>query len=169
MTKPDDRTAFTGLIQTNKGIIFKICHTYCRNKQDTEDLAQEIIYRLWKSFHHYDPSLKFTTWMYKVALNVAISFYRKDKMSRHTFGLSEDVLQIEDNKDSSTELEEKSWLLQSFIQKFKELDRALILLYLEDKSYKEIADILGITETNVATKINRVKEKLRQKFTIINK
>jgi RNA polymerase sigma factor (sigma-70 family) len=102
--------------------------------------------------------------MYRVALNVAISFYRKEKSTVSTVNLHEHLIEIPDTGED-TGIEESISLLQQFIYGFKELDRALILLYLEDKSYKEIAGILGITETNVATKISRIKDKLKQQFT----
>lgn len=164
MNTSPDREIFLNLIQDNRRIIFKICHSYCNHKTDREDLAQEIIYQLWKSYHSYNNEFKFSTWMYRVALNVAISFYRKEKRSANTFSLSEELLEIKDDAEHSIELEENISLLQQFIHGFKELDRALIILYLEDKSYKEIAEVLGISTTNAATKISRVKEKLKQKF-----
>lgn len=160
---------FTSLIQANRKIIFKICNSYCRNKHDREDLAQEIVYQLWKSFGSFDSSYKFSTWMYRVALNTAISFYRKEKKSKDTISIEEHLIEIADDEFHSNEADENFNLLQKFINELKELDRALMILYLEDKNYKEIAEILGITETNVATKISRIKEKIKQKFTNIQK
>ena len=157
-----DKDLFLQLIEENKGIIIKICNSYCRNKSDLDDLAQEIIYQLWRSGHSFDKSQRFSTWMYRVALNVAISFYRKglkESMIESLSGAEEQIAE-----DSSYEGEEDLSKLQQFIYELKELDKALMILYLESKSYREIADILGITETNVATKINRIKEKLKQKF-----
>ncbi len=150
-------------ISDNQKIIYKICNSYCSNKDDREDLAQEIIYQLLKSYHSFNESYKFSTWMYRVALNVAISFYRKSKTAdKITY---EPVLP--DHKDdvhSTAELENNLAILKRFINELKELDKALMILYLESKSYKEIAEILGISETNVATKISRIKEILKQKF-----
>lgn len=164
MTAPPDKKIFLNLILDNRRIIFKICSAYCSNKNDREDLAQEIIYQLWKSLSDYNSGFKFSTWMYRVALNVAISFYRKGKISANTFSLSEELLEIKDDAEHSIQLEENILRLQQFIHGFKELDRALIILYLENKSYNEIAEVLGISTTNVATKISRLKEKLKQKF-----
>jgi RNA polymerase sigma-70 factor (ECF subfamily) len=101
--------------------------------------------------------------MYRVALNVAISFYRKEKRSIPALSLTDHLLEIADKQDNS-ETEERLNQLQQFINQLKELDRALIILYLEEKSYSEIAEILGITETNVATKISRIKTRLKQQF-----
>ncbi len=154
---------FLQLIQANRGILYKICNAYCKNTNDREDLAQEIIYQLWKSGKSFDAAHTFSTWMYRVALNVAITFYRKQKQA-HTAMVGEDLENIEDTTAANTETDEKLRLLQQFLGELKELDRALMLLYLEARSYSEIADIIGITETNVATKISRIKEQLKQKF-----
>jgi len=154
---------FLQLIRANRGILYKICNAYCKNNSDREDLAQEMIYQLWKSGKSFDAANTFSTWMYRVALNVAISFYRKQKHAPLA-AIGEELEHIEDSTAASTQTEENIKLLQLFIGELKELDRALMLLYLEAKSYSEIADIIGITPTNVATKISRIKEKLKQKF-----
>jgi RNA polymerase sigma factor (sigma-70 family) len=106
--------------------------------------------------------------MYRVALNTAISFYRKENKNNPLVSIKEHHTNIEEKNDEEKDVEENINLLQQFINELKELDRALIILYLEEKSYTEIAEILGITETNVATKISRIKEKLKQKFLTIN-
>jgi len=159
---------FLQLIQENKRIIFKICNSYCHNKTDREDLAQEIIYQLWKSGNSFNADHKFSTWMYRIALNTAISFYRKEKKSKPVISFPEHFIDIEDKDDGTGITESNINLLQKFINQLPELERALMILYLEEKSYAEIADILGITETNVATKISRTKEKLKQKFLTSN-
>jgi RNA polymerase sigma-70 factor (ECF subfamily) len=159
-----DTEEFLQLIQENKKIIFKICNSYCYNKNDREDLAQEIIYQLWKSGKSFNADHKFSTWMYRIALNTAISIYRKEKKSERTISFTEHFIEVEDVSESPDALQTNIHLLQQFINELKELDRALMILYLEEKSYGEIAEILGITETNVATKISRNKEKLKQKF-----
>ncbi len=164
MNNPIDRKEFVKLIQENKGIIFKICNSYCHNKEKREDLAQEIVYQLWRSSHSFHANLKFSTWMYRVALNVAISYYRKSKRSDTMVSLSDNLIDIENEDDDiEDEYEKNRKLLQQFINELKELDRTLIILFLEAKSYMEIAEILGMTETNVATKIYRIKDQLKQK------
>lgn len=162
-----DKEEFSKLMQENKGIVFKVCNSYCSNKNDIEDLAQEIIFQLWKSYSNYNASYKFTTWMYKIALNTAISFYRKVKKTHNTISFEEHLIEIADNNEAAINNQNIN-LLQHFINELKELDKALMILYLEEKTYKEIAEIIGITETNVATKINRIKEKLKQKFSTYN-
>lgn len=155
---------FTRLIKENKGIIYKICNSYCSDKDDRDDLAQEIIYNLWKSFEKYNAEFKFSTWMYRIALNVAISFYRQEKKHKNKNPVSEELIVFEDDTGQKNEIENNLNLLQQFISELKEIDKAIILLYLDDKPHREIAEITGFTETNVATKINRIKEKLKTKF-----
>ena len=164
----DNKEKFIQLLQQNKGIIYKVCNTYCSNKDNRDDLAQEIVYQLWRSFHHFNERLKFSTWMYRVALNVAISYYRKENKFKLHDELSENLVWFEDN--APDEIEDDLSVLLKFINELKEIDRSIMLLYLDDKSYKEIAEITGVTETNVSTRINRIKEKLRKHFiTIKNK
>lgn len=162
-TEPGKET-FVNLINENKRIIYKICNAYCRRKDERDDLAQEIVYQLWKSYKSFNPGFKFTTWMYRIALNVAISYYRKEKKSGSKIIYTENLLELEENQDASLESEKELNLLQQFISELKEIDRSIMILYLDDKSYKEIADIMGLTETNVATKISRIKELLRHNF-----
>jgi RNA polymerase sigma factor (sigma-70 family) len=156
---------FLKLIQNNKGILFKISNSYCRNRDDREDLMQEIVYQLWKSAGGFDPNRKFSTWMYRIALNVAISYYRRQRRSglRITFGGDLHLMELADSP-AEQDTEEKIELLQQFISEQNELDKALMILYLEERPYKEIAEILGITETNVATKLSRIKGRLKQHF-----
>lgn len=162
MSSANNHPDFLALILENKGIILKICALYCPDKHSREDLTQEIIYQLWRSGRSYDATHRFSTWMYRVALNVAISFYRAGKRRKADHSLSTFHLEIEDvSSDMSQEKERLAWL-QACVQGLKEFDRALILLYFEEKSYREIAEILGLTETNVATKISRIKDKLKQ-------
>ena len=154
---------FLSIIEENKRIIFKICNAYCQNAADREDLAQEIIYQVWKSWNSFNTNFKLSTWMYRIALNVAISFYRKEKKTTETVFMGDHLIEIID-ENLEEGLETNLNALQQFINELKELDRALMILYLEEKSHKEIAEIIGISTTNVATKIGRIKEQLKQKF-----
>jgi RNA polymerase sigma-70 factor (ECF subfamily) len=164
-----DKDIFVQLMDDHKGIIIKICNTYCQDKNDREDLAQEILYQLWRAMDKYDKDQRFSTWMYRVALNVAISFYRKNKINNHLISFSNQTAELADQQDEKKELETDIGQLQQFISELKELDRALMFLYLESKTYREIAEILGISETNVASRINRIKEKLKLRFTALKK
>jgi RNA polymerase sigma factor (sigma-70 family) len=156
---------FLQLIRDNKGILFKISNSYCPNRDDREDLMQEIIYQLWKSASSFDITRKFSTWMYRIALNVAISFYRQQRRSglRIAFGGDLHLMELADPEEDP-ETGEKIEMLQHFISELNALDKALMILYLEDRPYREIAEILGITETNVATKLSRIKSRLKQFF-----
>jgi len=158
-----EKESFLTLIHENQRIIFMICNVYCKNKSEREDLSQEIIYHLWKSGKSYKAVHTFSTWMYKVALNVAISFYRR-KLTSPVISFRENYPEIADNHESSDKLEEDIIHLQRFITELKELDKAVMLLYLEEKTYKAIAEIVGISETNTATKINRIKNMLKTNF-----
>jgi len=164
MNSPAGTISFTNLIAENRNILFKVCNAYCRNKSDIDDLAQEMVFQLWKSYERYDPAFKFQTWMYRVVLNVAISFYRKSKNAASTVGMSEHLIDIEDLTDLSEQTETDLQLLQQFIHELKDLDRGLMILYLEEKPYKEIAEIIGISESNVSTRISRIKDQLKQRF-----
>jgi RNA polymerase sigma factor (sigma-70 family) len=158
---------FITIIEKNKGIIHKVANSYCMDEEDRKDLVQEIIIQLWQSFGKYDPQYSLSTWMYRIALNVAISFYRKDTRRKDiSVPLSEDImLFVKDNEPDETET--NIGLLQQFLADLKELDRALMILYLEEKSHKEMAEIVGLSTTNIATKIGRIKEKLKIKFATI--
>lgn len=164
MNSSHKKEEFLAVIKNNKGIIYKIVNSYSKNFEDRKDITQEIIIQLWKSFEKYDEQYKHTTWIYRISLNVAISFYRKERsreklsqpFSEGIFHFPEEIISNEKESNLNT--------LQEFIQELKDLDKALILLYLEEKSHKEMAQIIGITETNVATKIGRIKKVLKQKF-----
>lgn len=159
-----EKDTFELLIESNKGIIYKVANAYCKDEEDRKDLVQEIVIQLWKSLDRYDDSFKISTWIYRIALNVAISFFRKEsKRKASQTSISEGIFNLKE-EESGTELESNLNLLQQFISELKELDRALMLLYLEQKTHKEMADILGLSESNIATKISRIREKLRVRF-----
>ena len=153
---------FQTLVDEHKKIVYKICNSYCRNRDDREDLAQEIVAQLWQSFGSFDERRRFSTWMYRIALNVAISFYRRESTrTRHVISSDENLLEaVDETVDQSEDVQ----LLYQFIERLDPLDKALILLYLDGNSYQETAGVLGISETNVATKINRLKVQLKQDF-----
>jgi RNA polymerase sigma factor (sigma-70 family) len=169
MSKIEKSDRFLSTIEINKGIIYKITNSYCKDPEDRKDLVQEIISQLWKSFDNYSDQYKYSTWIYRIALNVAISYYRKENR-RKTIStpLSEGIFSFADLHEN-TETESNLGFLQLFILDLKDLDKALMLLYLEEKSHKEIAEIIGISETNVATKVGRIKAFLKQKFSTLEK
>lgn len=154
---------FQELIEQNKGILYKVARTYCQNENERQDLIQEMMIQVWQSFHKYNSEFKISTWLYRISINVAISYYRKNviKINRNV-PLTKDVTQIKEDEKAEKELQLS--MLDQFISELKELDKALMLLYLEDKSHNEIAEILGITVGNVGTKVGRIKDKLKQRF-----
>jgi RNA polymerase sigma-70 factor (ECF subfamily) len=159
LTGADIDAQFAELLERHRGIVFKVAATYCRNPADREDVAQEIVTQLWRAFPTFDAGRPFSTWMYRIALNVAISFVRaSSRRERLTVALDE-THDVEDSSADLREENERAKLLYAFVDGLDSLNRALLLLYLEDRSYREIADILGITETNVATKISRLKQR----------
>ena len=166
MTLPDDREAFSALLQRHRGIVFKIANGYARQAEDRDDLAQEIAAQLWHAYPNYDPARSFSTWMYRVALNVAISHLReRSQHERHdAVPLDDDIADQSASRASDHERDQQLRLLQGFIQRQAPLERALLMLYLDERPQREIADILGISESNVSTKIGRLKQRIRDEL-----
>ncbi|HZL68951.1 MAG TPA: sigma-70 family RNA polymerase sigma factor [Candidatus Limnocylindrales bacterium] len=156
------QTDFEALLESHRGIVFKTVNTYCWRPEDRDDLAQEISTQLWKAWPKYDASRPFSTWMYRIALNVAISFVRREVQHRKVFTPLEEELH-DTSAQSSVDHDATAGMerLRRFIAAEPPFERALLLLYLEDKPQKEIAEILGITPTNVSTKISRLKQRIR--------
>lgn len=160
----ENTDTFLSVIRNHKGIIYKIARSFCLSEEDRKDPVQEIIIQLWKAFDSYNSDFKHSTWIYRIALNVAISFNRKEKSrKRLSYPLAEDIIHLKD-MEYSEEKENDLGILHQAISQLKDLEKALILLYLEEKSHKEIALIMGISETNVSTKIGRTKIALKQIF-----
>lgn len=150
---------FQGLIVAHRGVLFKVCNSYCRNHDDREDLAQEIVVQLWRSFPSYDEKLRFSTWMYRVALNVAISAFRRER-TRERHVISADV-RLLDVADDATHSSPEVTRLYRMLEGLEPLQRALVLLYLDGYNHREIGEALGISEANVATRMSRIKQRLR--------
>ena len=156
---------FGELIERHRGIVFKVANTYSFQANERGDLAQEITAQLWRAFPGYDTQRSFSTWMYRIALNVAISYVRSSSHhGKHSVPLDEALHDIADENGADPEIDQQVRALHRFIAQLDKLNRALLLLYLEDHSYREIAEILGITETNVATKISRLKQRIRNEI-----
>jgi RNA polymerase sigma-70 factor (ECF subfamily) len=151
---------FLQVITDNQGIIHKVCSIYCDLEEDRRDLFQEIIVQLWKSFPSFRNESKFTTWMYRVALNTAITSFKKEKRQPDKSGISFDSLHLaEELYDSRTE--EQIKMLHQAVAQLTGVEKSIILLFLEDKKYEEIAEITGITQNYVRVKMNRIKKKLK--------
>lgn len=159
----DDKAEFLALLERHTPILRKVAGTYSSNASDRRDLMQEISLQLWKAWPGYDSTRPFSTWMYRIALNVGISFLRgAGHPSRQPLSLDEIDHDPVDTGTHDHELDERIALLRRFIDQLDPLNRALLLLYLDERSYREIAEVLGISETNVATKISRLKQRVRQ-------
>ena len=154
--------SFTRIIKDNEGVIFKITTIYTDNRQDQKDLYQEIVYQLWKSFDSFRNESKISTWMYRIALNTAIGQLKKSKKHSNKTGIDQVVLQQTENYD--TEFENRLKMVYEQIHQLNILEKGLILLLLEGKKYEEIAEITGLSETNVGTRISRIKQKLKSRI-----
>lgn len=149
---------FIGLIKENERIILKVCNIYCREPEDREDLYQDILVQLWKSFPNFSRKSKITTWMYRIAFNTAVSRFRKEKKQPSQEQISDRFV-----TDSLSEDENVS-LLYSGIDSLNKIEKAIITLYMDGIKYKEIGEIMGLSESNVGFKINQIKKKLRVKL-----
>ena len=169
MTARQHQQRFESLLREHRRIVFKVAGLHSRSVADRDDLMQEISAQLWRSFGSYDEArAKFSTWMYRIALNVAISQARREHWSEadRFEPLETHHLDMIGGGEPIAEQDERLQALYAFIGQLDSLNRALILLYLEDRNYSEIAEILGISEINVATKISRIKQKLRGQMTV---
>lgn len=154
---------FLSILESHKGIIYKVANTYCYDKSDRDDLIQEITLQIWKSIENYNKQYKWSTWVYRIALNTSISFYRKNRTHKVKTVDLDQIIEIPNAYDEPSD-DENFILLRKFIRELKEIDKALILLHLEGLSSREIASIIATTQTNVTTKISRIKKKLKLKF-----
>ncbi|MDO8951319.1 MAG: sigma-70 family RNA polymerase sigma factor [Draconibacterium sp.] len=152
---------FLQIIKKNQGIIHKVCNIYCDDQDDRNDLFQEIVAQLWKSFPSFREESKFTTWMYRVALNTAITSFKKIKRRPDQNRLTYENFQIKDeNYDTETEDEIKN--LHQAVAQLTGVEKSIVLLFLENKKYEDIAEITGITQNYVRVKMNRIKKKLKK-------
>jgi len=151
---------FLHIITENQGIIHKVCSIYCDSEEDRRDLFQEILVQLWKSFPSFRNESKFSTWMYRVALNTAITSFKKEKRQPDKIGIAYENLHLaEELYDTGTDDQIK--ILNKAVSQLTGIEKSIILLFLEDKKYEEIAEITGITQNYVRVKMNRIKKKLK--------
>ncbi|PHQ62231.1 MAG: RNA polymerase subunit sigma-70 [Maribacter sp.] len=155
---------FVTELENNQNIVHKVCTLYTNDRDSHNDLFQEITIQLWKAYPKFRGESKFSTWMYRVALNTAITLYRKSKRSIPTQDYESVIFKIKADEYDPRE-EEQLKLMYNAVKQLGDIEKALVFLYLEDKDYREIAETLGITEVNARVKMNRIKNKLR---TILN-
>lgn len=163
MTKELEHSFVTQL-EENQNIVHKICRLYTNDNDAHKDLFQEITIQLWRAYPKFRGDSKFSTWMYRVALNTAITLYRKSKRMVKTQDFEDVSFKISAQEYDET-IEEQLKLMYRAVKDLNDIDKALVFLYLEDKSYREISELLGITEVNSRVKMNRIKAKLR---TVLN-
>ena len=157
----DNKDQFLNILEKNIGIILKISRVYTKIEQDREDLINDIILELWKSFKNYKGDSKISTWIYRVALNVSMNYKRNRKNNSLFYSINdfqkEEIQSWLIEQDNSSELE----ILYNCIDELGEINKAIILLYLDGNSHDEISEIIGISKTNVGTRISRIKEQIR--------
>jgi len=159
----DKKEIFINAIKNNEGILYKISSIYTNSIDDRNDLMQEIIYQLWKSFDSFNEEASFSTWMYRVSMNVAIYHLKITKRKILTVPLEEKFLDFPEQGNDG--FEENLQLFKQLLDKLNLLDKGIIMLYLENKSHEEISEIVGISKSNVGTKISRIKIKLEKQIT----
>lgn len=152
---------FVEMINRHRGIIYKVCNLYGLDQEDKNDLFQEVVLQLWKAFPAFRQASKQSTWMYRIALNTAITNFRKASKRPERRGISAEEFQIPD-LGAYPEEDEQMTLLKRAINCLTEIEKAVILLYLEEKSYEEISEIIGISKNNAGVRIARIKIKLEK-------
>lgn len=163
METKNHKDLFLDEINKNIGILYKVANIYFSNSEDREDARQEILYQLWKSYPAYKGEAKFSTWMYKVALNTAITYIKKSNKILGKEMLPENYSVVAENNEQ-TQIDEKLTLLYAAINSLSRIDKGITLLYLEDKSYDEIAAITGLTKNNVSVRLVRIRLALKEKL-----
>lgn len=152
---------FLKQMESNKGILFKICRIYQDNAEDRNDLLQEMTLQLWLAYESFKGESKFSSWMYRVALNTAIAFFKKQKRRPDDQTLPYDFDRAEELSMVNEE-EEKLAMFYKAVHQLNKVEKALVYLYMEDQSYEEIATHLGITQVNARVRMSRLKDKLKE-------
>ena len=148
--------AFITHIERHQALIYKVCHLYCDRAEDKQDLFQEIVFQLWKSYPTFRGEAKFTTWLYRIALNTALTAIKKNKRHDYVYSLPLEMPLIEENDKDRLET------LNRAVAHLSDIEKSIVMLYLEERSYEEMEDILGINQNNLRVKMNRIKEKLKK-------
>ena len=159
----DKKQVFEETINSHLNLVYKVASVYTTNADDKNDLVQDILYQAWKSFDSFRQESKISTWLYRVAMNVAIYQVKTRKRNIEAIPLTDQNSEL--TEDNSNETEEQWQRILFYINRLNLLDKGIVLLYLENKSHEEIAEITGLSVSNVGTKLSRIKEKLRQQVT----
>lgn len=163
MTKDNVSEHFLSIFEDNTGIVIKISRAFTNTSHDREDLINDIALELWKSFEKFKGNSKISTWIYRVALNTSMNYKRKKKKDSLFYSINDfkkdEIIPwlVEQEQENSSELE----LLYNCIDELNEINKAIILLYLDGNSHDEISEIMGISKTNVGTRISRIKEQIK--------
>jgi RNA polymerase sigma-70 factor (ECF subfamily) len=155
---------FEEILNKHKGIIFRIVNYYCKDENDRKDLEQEIMIQIWLSHKKYNETYAWSTFIYRIALNVSIGFYHKEKKLKNNLLKFKLFTETQDCDDVPLVSDNDLRILDDFIFQLNDINKALMILYLQSKTYAEIAEILGVSATNVSTKINRMKTQLKTYF-----
>lgn len=156
------RKEFVDILNNHRGLIYKVCHLYCDDPEDRKDLFQEIVLQVWKSLGNFRQESSIGTWMYRIALNTAITHLRKEKRSGGKVSLDGiDIPELNEDGEKEDQLKQ----LFKAIENLDRIDKSIILLHLEEKSYEEISEITGLTRTNVGVRLNRIKARLSNTLT----
>ncbi len=151
---------FLSRLNESQGIVHKVCGMYCDNEEERKDLFQEILIQLWKSYPSFKGEAKFSTWMYRVAFNIAIQQLRKEKKKKEDHVLPEQLDQFSNVNEEDGLIEERK-MLKIAIKQLNEVEKAIIMLYLDDRDNEDIAEIIGISQNNVRVKMTRIRNKLK--------
>jgi len=160
LKKTDLEIEFENNLKEYKLLIYKVCRMYADNHNDIQDLYQDIIIQLWRSYPKFRGESKFSTWLYRIAINTALTNFRKQKRSIQTSDIELQSIQIAYEEDVGLK-EEQHQQMYAAIQQLNDVEKSIVMLYLEDKSYDEMEDILGISNATLRVKMNRIKDKLR--------
>jgi len=161
LQEPHTQEEFVKLVQEHRSLLYKVCRVYCFTEADRQDLFQEMVIQLWRSYPTFRGESKFSTWLYRIALNTAISDLRKQNRRPSTTS-TDDIPPSLPDLTWPGEEEEQLQQLYTAINKLSDVEKALVMLYLEDRSYEEMEEIMGINQNNLRVKMNRIREKLRK-------
>ena len=165
MALTDSKQRFLELIEGHKKILYKVSYAYCNNAEDRADLIQDMLIQLWQSYRRFDGRSQFSTWMYRVAMNVAISFYRSEgRRIRDALPIEDVAMDLTAADQAFDTGADNMRVLQKLLAQMDEMNRALVVLFLDGFSYEQIADVIGISASNVGTRLNRIKQQLQRDF-----